>query len=284
MKKLILLFILVPSLLLAQKETEEKKDSLLYQWVPRGIATFNLSQIAFTDWSQGGENALTYTLIGDFGLNYKTEDWNFKNDMKLTYGQTKIEDEVFKINNNEVYMENVLSKRIGWVVDPYISNTLQTVLATGWKYSEDEGDRPIAKFFDPGYLTQSIGFTYNENDIIKTRAGLAVKETFTDEFPQYADDPETAEVETFRFETGVESVTDLQFDVAKNLLYKSKLRLFSAFEHLDVWDVRWDNTIGAKVNDFLVVNFNVLLIYEKRQSLRTQIKQALQIGITYTIF
>ena len=67
------------------------------------------------------------------------------------------------------------------------------------------------------------------------------------------------------------------------MLLNTKLRLFTRFNMLDVWDVRWDNTITAKVNDFVNVNLNVLIIYEKSQSLRTQIKEALQLGFTYTI-
>ena len=65
---------------------------------------------------------------------------------------------------------------------------------------------------------------------------------------------------------------------------KSSLRLFSRFESFDVWDVRWDNIIAAKVNDFLNVNLTFLLIYEKDQSVKTQIKEALQLGFTYTLF
>jgi hypothetical protein len=69
-----------------------------------------------------------------------------------------------------------------------------------------------------------------------------------------------------------------------NMLYKSKLRLFTRFDQLDVWDVRFDNTISAQVNKYIVVNLNVLVVYEKSQSLRTQVKEALQLGVTLNLF
>ena len=40
----------------------------------------------------------------------------------------------------------------------------------------------------------------------------------------------------------------------------------------------------AKVNDYINVNFNFLLIYDEEQSLKRQIKEALQLGITYSFF
>ena len=70
----------------------------------------------------------------------------------------------------------------------------------------------------------------------------------------------------------------------ENVLFGTKLRLFSRFNELDVWDVRWDNLITAQISKYFNVNFNVLLIYEKIQSPKTQIKEALQLGITYSLF
>lgn len=68
------------------------------------------------------------------------------------------------------------------------------------------------------------------------------------------------------------------------MVAKSSLRLFTRLENPYIWDVRWENTIIAKVNDLLNVNFDYLLIYKKSQSLDIQIKQTLQISFIYTIF
>ncbi len=54
--------------------------------------------------------------------------------------------------------------------------------------------------------------------------------------------------------------------------------------NLDVWDVRWDNLFVAQVTKLINVNLNVLLVYDADQTLKTQIKEALQIGITYNLF
>ena len=262
----------------------EEADSTLNQWIPKGVAGINISQISLDNWTQGGDNAMTYTLTGNFGLDYNSEDWAFTNSLKISYGQTKIGDDAYKTNDNEFYLETVYSRKIGWEIDPYVSNTVRTTVAPGYTYS-DEGDTQIAAFFDPGYLSQSLGFAYNRSKIVKTRLGVGFQETFTDKFTKYSDDPETIdEIEDFKFETGIESVTDVEYGFMENMLFKSKLRLFTRFDHLDIWDVRWDNTLSAKINKFFVVNLNVIVIYEKSQSLETQIKEALQLGFTVSLF
>jgi len=143
----------------------------------------------------------------------------------------------------------------------------------------------IVAFFDPGYVTQSIGFAYDKSEIFQTRLGLAFEESFADKFAlKYTDDSETAELETFKFETGIESITDVKWEVFENVLYKGKLRLFSGFDRLDTWDVAMDNSFTAKVNDWLNVNLKYLIIYKVSESLKTQTQEAIQVGIVYNLF
>ena len=68
------------------------------------------------------------------------------------------------------------------------------------------------------------------------------------------------------------------------MTYYSFLRLFSRFNSLDVWDVRWDNIITAKVNDYINVNFSVTVLHEISQTRKTQLRESLQLGLTYSLF
>lgn len=258
-------------------------DSLYYKWIPTFNVGMNISQISFTNWVKGGENSITWTLIGDFNLNYKSKKWAFKNHVKSAFGRTKIGSQNFKTNDNELYIESVFSYNVGWKVDPYFSNTVRTQITEGFDYNK-EPKQKIADIFDPGYVTQSLGFNFDKRKKFKSRLGIAIQQTFTNRFRQYSDDKQTIDkIEAFKFETGMESVTHGEFTIDTNLKLKSMLRLFTRFEHIDVWDIRWDNNIVAKVNSWLNVNFSFLLIYEKNQSFKTQIKQALQVGIIYNV-
>jgi len=265
----------------AQDEVE-KKDTL---WTPRGVVGLNLSQIAFSNWTQGGENSLSFSFFTHLGLDYIGMPWKWTNSLKITYGRSKVGDQEYRTNDNEIYFESVLIHRFGWIVNPYASGTFRTAVAKGFNYEVIPAQQ-IVGFFDPAYFTEGLGFAYDEDKGLKQRVGIAFKQTIANKFDTiYTDDPETPnEIENFKFESGLESVTEYELEFMENMSYYGYLRLFTRFNEFDKWDVRWDNIITAKINDYFNVNFNFLLIYEEDQSIKRQIKEALQLGIVYNFF
>ncbi|MBD3408632.1 MAG: DUF3078 domain-containing protein [Ignavibacteriales bacterium] len=258
-------------------------DSLMNRWIPTFIVSAGASQIAFSDWIKGGENSITWTTALDLGAGYKTKSFRTNHRLKASYGQTKIGSDDFQTNDNELYIESIYSPRTGMFVEPYASANLRTQITDGYKYTEDSKER-IASFFDPGYLMQSAGFIYEKLPHVTTRVGFAAQEIFTNRFRQYSDDPETPdETEAFRFDTGLESVTEVEIEFMENMIYKKKLSLFTRFESLDIWDVRWDNTVNMKVNDYFNAQFTYLLVYRHEEIQKPQIKQTLQLGVSISI-
>lgn len=281
MKKYLFLFVFLLNFISNAKSIDSTKA--INTWVPKLVLGLNLSQIAFSNWVKGGENSVTWTILTDFDLKYQTESWSVKNDFNVAYGRTKLGDADFRTNENEINLETVVSYKASWVVDPFFSNSVRTQVTKGYDYEKDP-NQSIVNFFDPGYITQSFGFTYDKLKFGTTRFGVAVQETFTNYHTQYSDDDETEEIEKFKFETGVESVTDTEFEIDTNIRLKSKLRLFTRFEKLEVWDVRFSNKFVSKINSYLQVNIDLMLIYEKSQSLKTQMKEAFQLGFKYNLF
>ena len=275
MKK-ILLFLLFTVICFAQDTSKVVITS-------KANVGINISQISFTNWAQGGENSFTWTLLGNYSITTKSEKWTTKNTFKFAFGRTKLGTQDFRTNDNEFFIETLISKNVGWAVDPFFSNSIRSPITTGYSYKTKVPER-IADFFDPGYVTQSLGFTYDKVKGIKSRLGIALQEIFTNRQRKFSDNPATKDrVEAFKLETGIESVTSSEFKLMENINYKGSLRLFSKFENMKYWDVRWDNLITAKVNDYVNVNFNLLVVYERKQTLKTQIKEALQFGIIYNL-
>ena len=282
MKKVILLFLFLSLNVIYSQDA----DSTLNKWTPSLIVSANLSQVAFNNWSKGGENSLAYSFGVDWVMEYQSDGkWSFKNQLKGDWGQSQTGDEIAKVTSNNAFNETVFFYDAGWVVEPYASNLIRTPITNGFDYGTVP-ETQIVAFFDPGYVTQSIGFAYEKSDVFQTRLGLAFEESFASKFAlQYTDDPETSvDVEKFKFETGLESITDVKYEAFENVLYKGKLRLFSGFDRLDTWDVAMDNTITAKVNSWLNVNFTYLIVYKVSESIKTQTQQAIQVGITYSLF
>ena len=72
----LLLFFLSVTLLKAQTDSLNTGP-----WTPSGVAGANLSQIALNNWTQGGENALSFTIFGNFGLKYESNPWTLTNNL-----------------------------------------------------------------------------------------------------------------------------------------------------------------------------------------------------------
>ena len=130
---------------------------------------------------------------------------------------------------------------------------------------------------------QSVGAGYQPITEVKTRLGLAVREVITSAFPVYADDPSTPEIEKTRVEGGAEAAVNVEWKVMENVLFTSKVELFSAFKTFDQVVVRSDNTLAAQVNKYITANFNVQLINEKPVTPRTQVKQTIALGLRYAL-
>ncbi|MHB9013863.1 MAG: DUF3078 domain-containing protein, partial [Ignavibacteriaceae bacterium] len=61
------IFFLTNISLFGQKDTAK-----FIGWIPKAIAGLNISQLALSNWTQGGENSLTWTITGNLGYNYQS--------------------------------------------------------------------------------------------------------------------------------------------------------------------------------------------------------------------
>ena len=198
----------------------------------------------------------------------------------FAFGQTKISGEALRNATDKIEMDGTYSYLAGIFVNPYASASVNTRFTTGYDYSQKP---KIAKagFWDPVYVMQSCGGGISLGKIFKTRLGFALKETFTRRHRQYSDDPKTPEQERAKWETGIESRSDLSANLAKEMTYVSKLELFSAFEHIDVADVKWEHLVTAKVAKYVTMKLELQIYYDRDVTAKTQVKQALTVGLTY---
>lgn len=279
---MLLLFALQINIGFGQDAKDDQKEPV-YGWKNEVIGNLNLTQATFDNWSQGGENTLAWQLNFNAKFIKDMEKYNWSNSGKLAFGKTKLGNQESRKSIDEIRLETVYTYKLNMYVNPYISAYGETQLAKGYKYT-DTSRVLISNFFDPGYLIQSVGVGFSHNKYVKTRFGAAVKETFANEFATlYSDDPDTPnKVEKAKVEPGVESVTDLTVGLAKDIQFTSRLELFSNMKALIETDVRWDNVLTAKISQYVDVNLNVKVFYDRDISIKRQLKEALSLGISYT--
>ncbi len=263
-----------------------QQDTLLAPgvWFHNVVAGLTMTQVAFKDWTQGGENALSYTVSLDGKSLMKETVLEWINSYKIAFGQTRLGTQGLRKTDDKIDLESVLTYKLGPNVNPYGAATLKSQFATGYKYDQQSGIKtPLSRFFDPAYLTQSLGVVYQPYPEVKTRIGAGFREVITSLYTQFADDPRTPQIEKTSVSGGFESVTNIEWKFADNLLFTAKLELFSPFQKLNEAVVRSDNSITAKVNKYVSVIVNVQFINDRRVNLRTQVKETLGLGLTYTV-
>ena len=252
-------------------------------WKHGIVAGLTMTQVSYTDWAQGGENALSYATSLDGKSAWEDSAFHWTNDYKFAFGQSRLGTQSLRKTDDKIDLSSVLTYKLGQYVDPYAAVTMKTQFAKGFAYDAAGTSTEISAFFDPAFLTQSIGAGYLASKELKTRLGLALREVITNSFNQYADDPLTLTAEKVKVDGGLESVTNVEWLVMENIQLTSQLELFAAFRKLDEVIVRNNTSLSAKVNQYITVIFNVQVINEKQITPRTQIKETLALGLSYTL-
>lgn len=251
-------------------------------WEKSIVGGLNMTQTGFDNWSAGGENAYAWQLNMSYKFVQDLEKTNWSNSGKFVYGANKTGDADMRKSIDEIKLESVLTYKLGSKINPFVAVTGETQFDAGYDYS-GETPNQISAFMDPGYFRESFGVGLNVRKGLGTRLGLSMKQTMTTDYPSpYADDVETVEVETVRSEFGAESVTDFSVSISETSSYVSKLELFSAFSAFDEIDANWDNTLTVKISDYMNVNMNLKVVYDKDISVKRQIKQSIAFGLNYT--
>jgi hypothetical protein len=169
-------------LLTAQSKGDWRADTATpppTEWKHSLVTGINVTQVSFTDWAQGGENTLAYSVAGIGKTTYELKDiaWSFS--YKLVFGQTKLGNASLRKTEDKIELETVFTYKFGAYINPYAAATFKTQFATGYKYDNLGNATPLSRFFDPAYFTQSLGAGYQLLPQIKMRLGYALREITT---------------------------------------------------------------------------------------------------------
>jgi len=251
-------------------------------WKNSLVGALTATQVAYTDWVQGGDNSFAWTLLGDGKTTYETGKTKWISTAKLAYGRTKLGNRADRKTDDRLELESVYNFQLGCLIKPYVAATLKSQFTHGYTYNVKDRPTAVSDLFDPAYLTQSMGLGYNPIKEVKIRLGAAVRETFTRHFNVYSDDPKTKAIEKSLVLPGGEAVTNVDWKLAANIMFSSSIEIFSDFKTFNRVVVRSNNTLSAKVSKLVTVIANCQTIDEPRMSKRTQLKQSLSLGLSYS--
>ncbi len=240
------------------------------------IGSINYNQTAHDNWAQGGEDVLSWFF--DVKGDYKKEAdaYVLQGSGHANYGRTKISDADARKSSDELKLDLLYTRKLGWTVDPYVSAQLLTQIAPGYVLT-DSGDVQVSAFMDPGYMNQTLGIGYSVGEGLALRAGASLKETVSDNYPNSPDD------EKMKTEFGFMGEVDFKKQLGEKSVITSEIDLFSNLDGLEAIDVIWDTNINSKVSEYIQFGFQYKVFYDQDVSVKRQIKSVISLGLSYTI-
>ncbi|NVM00813.1 MAG: DUF3078 domain-containing protein [Candidatus Helarchaeota archaeon] len=277
----IFLFIL-PTIIFSEEGNKGKQEEI---WLKQIITGLTITQVSYSNWVKGGENALSWTASVDMKFEKDDKKKNWSTVGKFAFGQTKQENLEIRKSVDKIDISSVYTYKYKRALNPFLGGTILTQFATGYDYSITP-KVPKSNFFDPVYLQQSVGAGFLLNSSFKTRIGIAIREIISKTYAKwgYTDNPDTPEIEKYKIEKGITSVTTVYKKIEENFLIDSKLEMFSKLDGIKNVDIKFENTFTAQVAKYIVVKFETLIYYDRDISKTIQTKQSLGMGFNFNLF
>ena len=246
------------------------------------------TQSGYSDsWAGDELGTVVWTFTGDL-LAQKdiTATTNWRNTLKLTYGQTHQEHDdggektwgsPIK-STDRIFLESLMRFGIENPLTPYVAFAAETQF-------HDANDN----IFSPALLTESAGvgreLIKNDRTELLTRVGLGVRQRMAYGMKTVDD-------------AGFEWVSDLSHTFNDRLKAVSKLRVFQAvtsslkddlagLPNQDDWkgtDVAFETTFSASVSKYIQTTLFVEWLYDKEISRKGRYREIFGFGITYKLF
>jgi hypothetical protein len=252
----------------------------------RNIIGFSFLQSASGNWLYGEQNYFNVRINAQSVGDVEKGKWVIKRSINANLGARYSQDssafQPVRVSDNEFFAEMVGSYKMGWSINPYVSASLKTPITESFIYGTSYRRR-TASFWDPVTTMQSIGFSYISYagfDYYSARAGFALYQTRARTNSVLTDNWFTPQIEYFKSESGIESVSEANVTIDSAIYLMGRLELFGSLKHLDVWMVNSRNQARFRVWKFIDAVLAFDIIHDIRLSRRTQWRQSLMIGVS----
>ncbi|MGG7036259.1 MAG: DUF3078 domain-containing protein [Flavobacterium sp.] len=287
----------------------QTSDSINY-WAKKNTIGFDMNEIAFVNWSAGGNNAISGLIKGNFTREYKKGTTKWSNELIMRYGLNKQDgiemrktDDVFQFNSTLGYQNDTISH---WYHSAKFN--FLTQFTNGYAYPNTT--LAISKPFAPSYTFLGVGAEYiNQKEKLNMYfSPMTFKNTLV--LDQRLANQGAFGVKGAEYDTngnliheGRKSKTELGFlttakytaTVLKNINTENRLALYTDYlNNFGNIDVMWQLQTDMIVNEYIKANIGITLVYDddvktKKQidnqqvilGPKVQLKEMMGIGVNY---
>ncbi|HKK46889.1 MAG TPA: DUF3078 domain-containing protein [Balneolaceae bacterium] len=244
------------------------------------------SQAAYNNWSQGGVNTISITASTVYNMKYRKEQFAYALTTNLKYGKAKLEGQGTRKTDDRIALNNKFSYLFPdnrWSAFGTINFNTQFDQGFNYNVPDDQSPELISKFMAPAYFTQIGGISFSPADYFSAEAGLAMKETIVKDTTlstRYGLDAG----KKFRFEPGYSIGLNFEKEIFSHVRLISSVETFTNMQrHIDNTDVNFSNEMIGKINDFMNMSLQFVMIYDSDYSRKVQVKQVLSAGLSFSI-
>jgi hypothetical protein len=268
-------------------------------WKYRAIVGAGLNLVELSNWTGGGQDAITIRGLLLGSLDYAVDRFSWENDIDVGYSITKLGKQSFRKADDRIIGGTKASlKQTDWLrYTGFVE--FRTQFYVGYNYEQPDSTSPsgftrVSDIMAPAFLTASLGAEWTPAPQFRVLAAPIASRTV------FVLDDALSAAGAFGVEKGRNIRTDMgaminvttDWEVVYNVRWNSSFIAFYRYAMPDLWVVTWDNAIIMKVNKFLSVSFLTSLFYDDLIPVlrddgttgpATQIKNQLSIDIAYQI-
>ena len=297
---------------IAARDTVRVEREKINYWTKVNKVGLNLNEVAFVNWSSGGNNSVSALLHANFSRKFKKELLLWTTNAGIKYGVNAQEGREVRKTEDQLEINSNFGYRRDSVSDWYYSAQLNfnTQLTYGYRYPNTEN--PISRFMAPGYAFIGVGteFSHPTEDFTAYISPVTEKSTFVLDqqlanegmfgvTPAIRDEEGNIiqEGEMIRTEFGFLVSSSFSKEVWENIGVNNQIRLYS--DYLNKFgnvDVDWELNVNLRVNQYVQANVGSHIKYDDDVKIKVdkdgdgtletggpkiQFKQLLGVGVVY---
>lgn len=285
-------------------------DSISY-WERTNTAGIDISEIAFVNWSVGGNNSVSVLTKANFTRKYTKKNINWLNELIMRYGINSQEGQELRKTDDQFQLNSTFGYRRDTVSNWYYSAkfNFNTQFSNGYAYPNTTEE--ISAPFAPAYIFLGIGTEYIRKDLgltvylspLTDKTTLVLNQELANKGAfgvQAAAMDEEGNVVTpgrmTRTEVGILVTNQYKKQVFKNIMLDQRLSLYTDYlNNFGNIDVDFQFQLDMTVNEYVKANIGAHIIYDDdiksteeiagtvvTGGPKIQLKQTLGVGLSYT--
>lgn len=250
-----------------EKTLRTQKADTTQGWKKGGIFNINMAQTSLKNWAAGGQNSVAVGGIFSGYANLVKGKAQWDNTLDVGYGLLKQGKEDFRKTDDKFDFSSKYGQEA--FKNFYYSALLnfKTQMSPGYNLPSK---KTISDFFSPAYLTIALGLDYKPNPHFSAfvapvtgKFTFVTNDSLSNEGAFGVSPGSTTKSEFGGYVRAIYTKNDFKSEFLKNVSFTTKLDLFSNYlDNPQNIDVNWEVLLALKVNKFLTVNINTLLVYD----------------------